>query len=165
MERKKWVHAFRNAQTIVFTFDVSCYDRTLLESDTGNRMVESFELWDSLVNANWSTKTNFVVMFTKKDRLTRAKLRISPITTIFHDMLGDSGDPDNALQHMIEKLKSLIKKRPDSDRSILFCSASIAQSQTDLAETTLDAIRHAAYQQQAFIKSTHGPISRFARFK
>ncbi|ROV98320.1 hypothetical protein VMCG_07188 [Cytospora schulzeri] len=167
-EQGKWIKAFYDVQTVVFTFDVSCYDWPSLDDGVKNRMVDSFDLWDRLVNANSFTKTNFVVMLTKEDRLTRAKLTRSPFTTIFPDMLGDSQDPDNVLRHIVRHLQSIIQKKPDFDRSVLFCSArSIAQSTTDLAEITLDAIKHAANQQQAFVKATHEPVlpGRFPRLK
>lgn len=184
-ERKKWDHAFhQNIQTVVFTIDVSCYDRVSWEDGSDNRMLDTFALWERVVNSDLLTKTNFVVMFMKEDRLTRAKLTKSPITTIFPEMSGDSKDPESVARYMVRHLKSMIMEKPDCNRSILLCSGgSIGQSTTDLAEITLDAIEHAAYRQQRFVEAMYGgmppgaggaagpdppapgPIPRHAKFK
>ncbi|KUI70876.1 hypothetical protein VM1G_11718 [Cytospora mali] len=135
---------------------------------TESPMKDGFDLWDSLIKDDPFQKTNFVVVFTKEDRLTRAKLTRSPITTIFPGMSGDSKDPEYVRRYIVYQLKSMIKRRPAImyGRLVLFCSAEgIAQSTTDLAEITLDAIEHAAYLQKTFVEGRFEPISRSGRSK
>lgn len=50
-ERKKWIHCFDNVTLIIFCVALSEYDQVLLEENTQNRLVESLNLFDSVVNS------------------------------------------------------------------------------------------------------------------
>ncbi|OKL58089.1 hypothetical protein UA08_06817 [Talaromyces atroroseus] len=47
-ERKKWIHTFSNVSILFFFIDISGYDESLAEDEYGNKMQESFMLFDSL---------------------------------------------------------------------------------------------------------------------
>ncbi len=49
-ERKKWIHCFDNVTAVMFCVALSEYDQVLLESPTQNRLVESLNLFESVVN-------------------------------------------------------------------------------------------------------------------
>lgn len=83
-QRKKWIHAFEDVDSIVFTVDTSAYCRKLFEDERVNRMLEQLVLWDSVANNRWFMKTNFVLMFTKVDSLPET-IELCPITKYFPD--------------------------------------------------------------------------------
>lgn len=83
-ERRKWIHTFENVDSIVFTVDTCAYCRKLFEDESVNRMREQLELWDSIANSRWFTKTNFVLVFTKIEALSET-MELCPVTEYFPD--------------------------------------------------------------------------------
>ncbi|KAJ3565844.1 hypothetical protein NPX13_g7346 [Xylaria arbuscula] len=68
-ERNKWILAFEHTATIIFLVDTTGYGRALCEDRGGDRMLEQFTLWESLVNYCDFTDTRFLIVFTKMDLL------------------------------------------------------------------------------------------------
>lgn len=113
-ERKKWIHAFENVDSVVFTVDASAYCKNLLEDETVNCMQEQLILWDSIANSRWFTHTNFVLVFTKVDTLPET-IELSPIATYFPDFQQSIEDCsmaqliDSYLAFLEERFMSLMK--------------------------------------------------------
>lgn len=72
-ERKKWIHCFDNARAIMFVASLTEYDQMLKEDRTKNRMVESINLFEGIINLPWFTDTAIILFLNKKDLL-RPKL-------------------------------------------------------------------------------------------
>lgn len=107
-ERKKWIHAFKNVDSIFFTVDASAYCKTLLEDETVNRMQEQLILWDSISNSRWFTHTNFVLVFTKVDTLPET-IELSPIATYFPDF--QQSIEDCSMAQLIDSYLAFLEER------------------------------------------------------
>ncbi|KAH9814822.1 guanine nucleotide-binding protein subunit alpha [Melampsora americana] len=83
-ERKKWIHCFENVTAIVFLVAVSEYDQMLYEDESVNRMQEALNLFDSICNSRWFTKTS-IILFLNKIDLFKEKLKESKIENFFMD--------------------------------------------------------------------------------
>lgn len=83
-ERKKWIHCFENVTAIVFLAAISEYDQRLLEDESVNRMVEALNLFDSICNSGWFTKTSMILFLNKID-IFQKKVDHSPIQNYFPD--------------------------------------------------------------------------------
>ena len=88
-ERKKWVQVFENATTVIFCVALSEYDQCLQEDTRQNRLMESFQLFDQIVNSRWFHHSS-IVLFLNKTDIFRAKLRTSPLSDYFPEYTGDS---------------------------------------------------------------------------
>lgn len=66
-ERKKWIHCFENVTAVLFVCAISAYDQMLYEDQHTNRMVESLELFEDIVNSKWFEKTSVILFLNKKD--------------------------------------------------------------------------------------------------
>ena len=53
-ERRKWIHCFENVTTIIFCVVLSEYDQCLAEEENQNRLLESFQLFDDIINPGGS---------------------------------------------------------------------------------------------------------------
>lgn len=91
-ERKKWVRTFEGVTTIIFCVSLSEYDQFLLEQPTQNRMLESFQLFKSIVTSRWFVNTSIVLFLNKKDIFQR-KITKVPLSQYFDDY---DGGPDYA---------------------------------------------------------------------
>lgn len=81
-ERKKWIHCFENVTAIVFLVALSEYDQMLYEDESVNRMQEALNLFDSICNSRWFTKTS-IILFLNKIDLFKEKVKSSPIQKFF----------------------------------------------------------------------------------
>jgi len=87
-ERKKWIHCFDNVTAILFVVSIAEYDQVLEEDKDVNRMKESMELFENIVNNQYFKKKSFICFFNKKD-LFETKIREKSIQPYFPNYAGD----------------------------------------------------------------------------
>jgi hypothetical protein len=68
-ERRKWIHCFEDVLILIFLTAISEYDQVLAEDDETNRMKESLNLFQTILNYHWFLQTNVVLFLNKKDLL------------------------------------------------------------------------------------------------
>ncbi|KAJ7049063.1 G-protein alpha subunit-domain-containing protein, partial [Mycena amicta] len=66
-ERKKWIHCFESATSIIFCTALSEYDQVLEEERRVNRMRESLYLFESIINSRWFLRTSVILFLNKID--------------------------------------------------------------------------------------------------
>ena len=115
-ERKKWIHCFDNVTAILFVVSIAEYDQVLEEDQNVNRMHESMELFENIVNNQYFEKKSFIVFFNKKD-LFEVKLRDKGIKEYFPDFSGDEHSFTESSEFLV---KSYLSKNHGkcSDRSM-----------------------------------------------
>jgi guanine nucleotide-binding protein G(i) subunit alpha len=86
-ERKKWIHSFENVTTLIFCVALSEYDQFLVEDESQNRLMESFRLFEDIVNSRWFFHTSIVLFLNKKD-VFRKKLKYNPLSRYLADYTG-----------------------------------------------------------------------------
>jgi len=86
-ERKKWIHCFESVTSIIFCTALSEYDQVLLEQRNQNRMAESLELFDSIINSRWFLRTS-IILFMNKIDVFRNKLPKVPLERYFPEYTG-----------------------------------------------------------------------------
>merc|ERR1712038_2154980 len=89
-ERKKWIHHFDNVDCVLFVVALSEYDQVLVEDPTVNRMQESLNLFNEMVNNSYFSEMPFIVFFNKKD-LFEEKIKKKSITLAFPEYRGKNG--------------------------------------------------------------------------
>lgn len=88
-ERKKWIHCFENVTSIIFCVALSEYDQVLLEDPSQSRMLDSFLLFQSIINSQWFHSTS-IILFLNKTDIFKKKLVTSPLNRYFEDYKGGS---------------------------------------------------------------------------
>lgn len=88
-ERRKWIHLFQDVTALIFVAAISEYDQTVWEDEVTNRVSESLNLFEELVNSPWFHNTN-VILFLNKSDLFKEKIVKKPLSTIYEDYKGDS---------------------------------------------------------------------------
>lgn len=66
-QRRKWVYCFEDVRAVLFVVALSGYDMTLLEDSTVNRLEESLNLFEQIVNNRWFKEASFVLFLNKLD--------------------------------------------------------------------------------------------------
>ncbi|KAK0230043.1 heterotrimeric G-protein alpha subunit, GPA3-like protein [Armillaria fumosa] len=86
-ERRKWIHCFESATSIIFCTAISDYDQVLLEDKTQNRMAESLVLFESIINSRWFLRTSIVLFLNKVD-VFKKKIPKRPLEHYFPEFPG-----------------------------------------------------------------------------
>lgn len=86
-ERKKWIHCFENVTAIMFIASLSEYDQFLAEDRSRNRLKESLDLFEGIINLPWF-KDAPIILFLNKDDLFRKKIQSVDIGIYFPQYTG-----------------------------------------------------------------------------
>lgn len=80
-ERKKWIHVFSNVTSIIYVSAINEYDEVLFEQTDMNRMQESLNLFEEMVNHDEFMDSGMILFLNKSD-LFKRKLKQFPIAYI-----------------------------------------------------------------------------------
>jgi len=120
-ERRKWIHAFDNVNSVVFVAALSEYDQVLFEDETQNRMEEALQLFDQIVNSKWFKETAMILFLNKKD-LFEMKLAKKPLSQYFPEYDGGDDNFKNACKFWEDKFKGKAKDKEKSIFSHVTCA-------------------------------------------
>jgi guanine nucleotide-binding protein G(i) subunit alpha len=98
-ESRKWIHQLENADSIIFSVDLSCYNQVLLEHSNQNKMMESLVLFDSVVNSRWFMRTSVILLLCNV-ALFRQKMARDPLENYFPDYSGGN-DLNKAAKYLL----------------------------------------------------------------
>jgi GTPase SAR1 family protein len=70
-ERRKWPHALKDAQIVVFTVDISSFDRIMLEDSAIYQLDEDILVFDTFTKSKHFLECQVLLVFTKIDILER----------------------------------------------------------------------------------------------
>jgi len=68
--RRKWIHCFDSVTAIIYCVALNEYDMVMREDPLTNRMHETLQVFESLVNSTWFSNTDFIIFFNKFDLFT-----------------------------------------------------------------------------------------------
>ena len=105
-ERRKWIHCFDNVTCVLFVVSIAEYDQVLEEDSTKNRMLESMQLFDDIVNNIHFQYTPFIIFFNKHD-LFLEKIPKRGIKETFPDYQGALQCPNESLEFLTKTYLSL----------------------------------------------------------
>lgn len=90
--RKRWFHQLENATALIYTVDVSTYDRPYLGQSTESQLLDDFAAFESYANSPKFAGASIILLLNNFTRF-RAKLPHSPLETFFPDYLPPAGSP------------------------------------------------------------------------
>jgi guanine nucleotide-binding protein G(i) subunit alpha len=101
-ERRKWIHQFEDITAILYVVDLACYDQVV---SSHNAMMEQIQLFDSVVNSKWFTKTT-VILFLSNISVFRQKLARNPLGNYFPDYSGGT-NVNRAGEYLLERFSQV----------------------------------------------------------
>lgn len=115
-QRKKWVYCFEDVRAVLFVVSLSGYDMTLLEDPSVNRLEESLNLFEQIVNNRWFKEASFVIFLNKldlfRDKITRSSRQMRHF---FPDYKG----PDKDIDHAALFIQNKFLQRNHNDRKVI----------------------------------------------
>ncbi|EDV27798.1 uncharacterized protein TRIADDRAFT_49927 [Trichoplax adhaerens] len=68
-QRRKWLQCFEGVTSVLFLVSSCAYDQVLLEDNRTNRIVESCQIFDTIINNKFFAKVAIILFFNKTDIL------------------------------------------------------------------------------------------------
>lgn len=117
-ERRKWIHAFDDVDSVIFVAALSEYDQVLFEDETMNRMDEAIQLFDQIVNSKWFKQTAMMLFLNKKD-LFEMKLAKKPLKKFYKPAEDSNITDDTNFDQCAEYFKGrFLAKNKNPEKSI-----------------------------------------------
>merc|ERR1712048_448054 len=66
-ERRKWLHRFNSCSALLYVVSLSSFDQTMWEDCTVNRLQDSIDLFDRIINSDSFQNKDIVLFLNKKD--------------------------------------------------------------------------------------------------
>ncbi|KAF2020704.1 guanine nucleotide-binding protein-like protein alpha-3 subunit [Aaosphaeria arxii CBS 175.79] len=109
--RKRWFHQLEGASALIFTVDISTYDRPYLGQSAESQLLSDFATFESWANSPKFFGASIVLLLNNFTRF-REKLQHSPMQTFFEDYTPDDEDPETAArQYILKRFKELNRNR------------------------------------------------------
>jgi hypothetical protein len=84
------------------------YDENILEEENTNRMMESLDCFTATINGEWFNKTPILLVYNKKDLLTKKIQQVDNLSKVFPKYEGGT-NPEEALKFIVGMFDERIK--------------------------------------------------------
>lgn len=78
-ERERWIRCFEGITSVIFLTAISEFGQVLTENVSKNRLQESIDLFGTLINSQYLTKSSFILFLNKtdvfKERIQKSNLK------------------------------------------------------------------------------------------
>ncbi|RYP32172.1 hypothetical protein DL767_005328 [Monosporascus sp. MG133] len=122
--RRKWIHAFDNASTLIFTADATAYARILPEDLDTNGMTVQLMVFEEVVNSHWFAKANIILVFTKMDLLDSCLCQHPVAEHSRNFPAGHDGDVDYYMDRVEKRFLGVVRQ-PDTRKRISIVHANL----------------------------------------
>jgi guanine nucleotide-binding protein G(i) subunit alpha len=109
--RKRWFHQLEGATSLVYTVDVSHYDRPYLGQSAESQLLDDFATFESWAASEKFANSSIILLLNNFTRF-REKLPYSPLQTFFPDYIPSEADPEtSARQYILRRFKDVNRNR------------------------------------------------------
>lgn len=105
-QRQKWFQCFDEVTSILFLVSSSAFDQTLLEDRVTNRLVESVNIFDTIVNNRCFRSVSIILFFNKTDLLVD-KIKHRNIKDYFPAFPGNPRDLEDVQAFLVSMFNSV----------------------------------------------------------
>ena len=110
-QRAKWFQCFEEVTSILFLVSSSAFDQVLMEDRTTNRLVESCNIFETIVNNKFFSNVSIILFLNKTDLLEK-KVQATDIRNFFPNYEGNPHKLGDVQQFILEMFNS--KRREKS---------------------------------------------------
>nr|AHB52757.1 heterotrimeric G-protein alpha subunit [Chara braunii] len=117
-ERRKWLHLFDGVSAIIFCVALSEYDQLLFEDESVNRMMETKQLFESVLQEQWFKKTAVMVFLNKFDIFRKKVTKVSlSKCEWFSDYrpVGGAQEVEHAYRYVARKFEDLFRQHTSQE--------------------------------------------------
>ncbi|XP_056309848.1 guanine nucleotide-binding protein subunit alpha-13b [Danio aesculapii] len=115
-ERRRWFECFDSVTSILFLVSSSEYDQVLMEDRQTNRLMESLNIFETIVNNRVFSNVS-IILFLNKTDLLEEKVRTVAIKDYFAEFTGDPYSLQDVQNFLVECFRN---KRRDQQQKPLY---------------------------------------------
>lgn len=104
-ERRRWFDCFDCVTSVLFLASSSEFDQVLMEDRQTNRLMESLNIFDTIVNNRVFSKAS-IILFLNKTDLLEEKVKTMSIADYFPDFTGEPHDLADVQKFLVECFRS-----------------------------------------------------------
>lgn len=109
-QRQKWFQCFDGITSILFMVSSSEYDQVLMEDRHTNRLVESMNIFETIVNNKLFSNVSIILFLNKMDLLMEKVAKVS-ISKHFPDFRGDPRRLEDVQNYLVQCFKRKRRNR------------------------------------------------------
>ncbi|XP_051572644.1 guanine nucleotide-binding protein subunit alpha-13b [Myxocyprinus asiaticus] len=115
-ERRRWFECFESVTSILFLVSSSEYDQVLMEDRQTNRLMESLNIFETIVNNRVFSNVS-IILFLNKTDLLEEKVKTVAIKDYFHEYTGEPHCLADVQKFLVECFRN---KRRDQQQKPLY---------------------------------------------
>ncbi|KAM9774227.1 guanine nucleotide-binding protein subunit alpha-13-like [Syngnathus typhle] len=115
-ERRRWFECFDSVTSILFLVSSSEYDQVLMEDRQTNRLCESLNIFETIVNNRVFANVS-IILFLNKTDLLEEKVKSVPLKDYFSDYKGPEHSLPDVQAFLVERFRA---KRRDATQKPLY---------------------------------------------
>lgn len=119
-ERRKWIHLFEGVTAVIFCAAISEYDQTLFEDENKNRMMETKELFEWVLEQPCFEKTSFMLFLNKFDifekKVSKVPLNVCEWFKDYQPVSTGKQEIEHAYEFVKKKFEELYYQKTTPDR-------------------------------------------------
>uniref|UniRef100_A0A3P9NVQ1 G protein subunit alpha 13 n=1 Tax=Poecilia reticulata TaxID=8081 RepID=A0A3P9NVQ1_POERE len=115
-ERRRWFECFDSVTSILFLVSSSEYDQVLMEDRQTNRLRESLDIFETIVNNRVFVNVS-IILFLNKTDLLEEKVKLVPLKDYFPEYAGTEHNLSDVQAFMVECFRA---KRRDATQKPLY---------------------------------------------
>ncbi|XP_030645703.1 guanine nucleotide-binding protein subunit alpha-13b isoform X1 [Chanos chanos] len=115
-ERRRWFECFDSVTSILFLVSSSEFDQVLMEDRETNRLLESLNIFETIVNNRVFSNVS-IILFLNKTDLLEEKVKMVSIKDYFPEYTGDPHDLGDVQKFLVECFRG---KRRDQQQKPLY---------------------------------------------
>ena len=108
--RKRWFHQLEGATSLIYTVDVSIYDRPYLGQPTESQLLDDFATFESWANSPKFAGSSIILLLNNFTRF-KEKLQHSPLSTFFPEYEKGEDAETSARQYILRRFKEVNRNR------------------------------------------------------
>uniref|UniRef100_H2Z8W8 Uncharacterized protein n=1 Tax=Ciona savignyi TaxID=51511 RepID=H2Z8W8_CIOSA len=105
-QRQKWLKCFEDVTSILFLASSSEFDQVLMEDRKTNRLQESLDIFQLIVNNRYFINVSIILFLNKSDLLEEKVKQGVLLTNYFPDFEGDPHDLSDVQNYLVYKFES-----------------------------------------------------------
>jgi guanine nucleotide-binding protein subunit alpha-12 len=109
-QRAKWFQCFEEVTSILFLVSSSAFDQVLMEDRTTNRLVESCNIFETIVNNKFFSNVSIILFLNKTDLLEK-KVHTTNIKDFFPNFQGHPHKLSDVQQFILQMFDSKRRER------------------------------------------------------
>jgi len=150
-ERRKWIHFFDGVTAVIYCAALDEFDMVCPEDTSKNKMEESLEVFETMINSDFFKDKAFVLFLNKMD-LFKEKIATLNLSKVFPEYKGGH-EYDAAVNFIRQTYQTKIKSRPVED---VFVHVTCAID-TSNVKYVFDAVSETIFTKRLEISGLVGP--------